>query len=104
MNVRSQAALSRLPRYTFDPNYATRRTSRLRTKLQCISSPRPLLRYLRRHKFLDEYAETAPGPLQSCCQSCRRSHKSGLGIAQYLVGYFHFFQPVALIDYAVADP
>src|ERR1700722_17545636 len=30
---------------------------------------------------IDTYAETAPGPFQSCCQSCWRSHKSGSSIA-----------------------
>ncbi len=37
---------------------------------------------------IDKYAETAPGPFQSCCKSCWRSHKSGFSIARYPVWYF----------------
>src|SRR5260370_18259739 len=31
---------------------------------------------------IDQYAETAPGPFQSCSQSCWRSHRSGSNIVQ----------------------
>jgi hypothetical protein len=37
---------------------------------------------------IDQYAETAPGPFQSCCQSCWRSHKSESSIVRYSVWYF----------------
>src|SRR6266436_570365 len=43
---------------------------------------------------IDKYADTAAGPFQSCCQSCWRSHRSGLSIVQVLLSLFALFRSI----------
>jgi hypothetical protein len=67
LSPRPRNARFRLSLFHFDADYGARRPFEFRTKRQSIAvhppvSPRPLLRYLRRHKILSGFIRMRPYP------------------------------------------